>query len=228
MSSCDLSPSFVEEKIKRIKRKERVKRGIVASLVLFLCILLISSYFSKVVNPVVMSYASGEIEKMLVKASNNAVLSLSTVKYDDLIDTTYKDGEIVSITANSSVINSLANALAIETQRELDLQSTTNLKIPIGTVSGIAFLTGKGFNVTFDVQPIGNVTCSFSTSFTSSGINQTIHKIFVLVNSSAMVALPFNSQKVSKTIEYLVAECLIVGNVPQTYINVTSLGELCK
>lgn len=175
-----------------------------------------------------MSYASGEIEKMLVKSSNNAVLSLSTVKYDDLIDTTYKDGEIVSITANSSVINNLANALAIETQRELDLQSTTNLKIPVGTVSGIAFLTGKGFNVTFDVQPIGNVTCSFSTSFTSSGINQTIHKIFVLVNSSAMVVLPFNSQKVSKTIEYLVAECLIVGKVPQTYINVTSLGELCK
>lgn len=202
---------------------------VVFSLIFCFCSFLFFQYLINVVNPIIFTYGESEISKLLVTSCNNAILNISTVSYDDLIEIDYDSGgKISAIFANASRINNLANSLAIESQREIDLHAVLGISIPFGTCTGIGFLSGKGSAINFSVTPIGNVTSQFYTAFTSVGINQTSHKIFVSIKSEAALILPFGTKMVRKNIDYLVTECLIVGEVPSTYLNISSLGELYK
>jgi len=228
---CDdeINSCYVKSHIKLCKKRKIRKKIIIISLVTSFFLFLICQYFVNVVNPIIFAYGEAEINRLLVSSSNSAILNISTVSYDDLITINYDiNNDISSIVANSSSINILANSLAIETQREIDLNAKMGISIPFGTCTGIGFLSGKGSDINLSVSPIGNVTSQFFTSFSSVGINQTSHKIFITIKSEASLILPFGTKNVTKSIDYLLCECLIVGDVPNTYLNVSSLGELCK
>ena len=203
------------------KLRKKVLFGFFA---LMFCLAIFIMYLIKTVNPVILSYGEAEVNRLLVKSSNNAILNISTINYDDLFTINYDDesGEVLSIISNSQTINNIANSLAIETQKELDMNSSVGINIPVGTLSGISFLSGRGHNISFSVNPLGNVTCEFFTTFSSVGINQTSHKIYIRINSSASLILPFHSKVVNKNIDYLISECLIIGRIPQTYLNFSS------
>lgn len=166
---------------------------------------------------------------MLVEASNNAISKINTFSYDNLIHINYdSNNSISSIIADSQAINNIANTLAIDTQKQINDLSSLGITIPIGTFSGISFLIGKGSDVNLSVNPIGSVKCEFYTSFTSAGINQTLHKIYVAIESQASLILPFQMQKIKNLTSYLISECVIIGEVPSTYLNITSLKDLYK
>lgn len=197
-------------------------------MITFFCFLILE-YFINIVNPIIFSYGEAEINRLLIRSSNNAILNISSVTYDDLISINYDSNrDVTSIIANSSSINNLANSLAIETQREIDLNAKLGISIPFGTCTGLGFLSGKGSDINLSVSPIGNVSSKFYTSFTSVGINQTSHKIFISISSQASLILPFGTKNISKSIDYLICECLIVGDVPNTYLSISSLSELYK
>ncbi|NCB48735.1 MAG: sporulation protein YunB [Clostridia bacterium] len=228
---CDdeINSCYVRSHFKLCKKRKLIKNIIIFSLVICFFIFLICRYFVNVVNPIIFAYGEAEINRLLVSSSNNAIYNTSSVSYDDLITINYDiNNDISSIVANSLSINNLANSLAIETQREIDLNAKLGISIPFGTCTGIGFLSGRGSPINLSVSPIGNVTSKFFTSFTSVGINQTSHKIYITIQSEASLILPFGSKNVSKSIDYLLCECLIVGDVPNTYLSVSSLSELYK
>ena len=57
----------------------------------------------KIVNPIATSYGEAEVKRMLVKSSNNAILNISTIKYDDIITINYSEDGISSIVANTAL-----------------------------------------------------------------------------------------------------------------------------
>lgn len=229
MCEDEINSCYVKSHFKLCKKRKFKKKVIIFSVVLSFFIFLICQYFVNVVNPIIFAYGEAEINRLLVSSSNNAILNISTVSYEDLIIIKYDiNGDISSIIANSSSINNLANSLAIETQREIDLNAKLGISIPFGTCTGVGILSGKGSDINLSVSPIGNVTSKFYTSFTSMGINQTSHKIYISIQSEASLILPFGSKNVLKSIDYLICECVIVGAVPNTYLNVSSLSELYK
>lgn len=188
--------------------------------ILLLIVILFVVYVSRTINPIVLNYGEAEINRLLVKSCNNAILNISTISYDDLFDIKYDEkGNITSIIANAQTINSIANSLAIETQRELDINSSLGISIPIGTLSGITFLSGRGEKISFSVNPLGNITCDFFTTFNSVGINQTSHKVYIRINATASLILPFSTHQFTKAVDYLISECLIIGQIPDTYLN---------
>lgn len=228
---CDeeINSYYVKTHFKFYKRKKLRKKIIIISLVTTFFCFLILEYFVNIVNPIIFSYGEAEINRLLIRSSNNAILNISSVTYDDLISINYDSNrDVTSIIANSSSINNLANSLAIETQREIDINAKLGISIPFGTCTGLGFLSGKGSDINLSVSPIGNVSSKFHTSFTSVGINQTSHKIFISISSQASLILPFGTKSISKSIDYLICECLIVGDVPNTYLSISSLSELYK
>lgn len=74
-------------------------------------------------------------------------------------------------------------------------------------------------------MPIGNVLCKFSSKFTSAGINQTLHSIFVDVQTSVSIILPTRTVQVGGSSQVLIAESVIVGKVPDVYLNGNIFGE---
>ncbi len=218
---------FVENKFKREKKKRIRRLLLILFLVVFFVAFGVVIFLKKVVNPIVLSYGEAQVNKMLVASSNNAINEIATINYDDLVDVSYsQNGEILSIKANTKEINRIGNTLALHTQAKIDETTTLGVNIPLGTLSGLAFLSGVGSEITFKVNPIGSAQCSFYTSFSSCGINQTSHKIFVTIESKASLILPFGIKVIENKNTYVASEFVIVGKVPNTYLNITSLDDL--
>lgn len=221
--------SIYEEKYYKKRKKIKKKRKIIAILVIFFIVIIsLFTYYFKIINPVIIGYCKAEVNKMLYESANNSIKSvISQYNYDSLVKINYNsEGDISSIYANQIKINELANFISIRTQFEINKYLNLGVKIPLGTCSGLSILSGKGKKINLTINPISSVKCSFKTSFTSAGINQTNHKIFIIIETNSYLVLPLNSENISTNIEFLISECLIVGKIPQTYFNINSLSDI--
>ena len=165
---------------------------------------------------------------MTTTAVNDAVFQTmeNTSSYEDLVSIERNNaGDIVAITSDSLKINSLARRTASVAQKNLSELSAGGVRIPLGAFSGIEILAGTGPRVNVKIVPIGNVLCKFSSKFTSAGINQTLHSIFVDVQTSVSIILPTRTVQVGGSSQVLIAESVIVGKVPDVYLNGNIFGE---
>ena len=67
---------------------------------------------------------------------------------------------------------------------------------------------------------MGSVNASFASEFTSAGINQTRHRILINTSVYISVMLPTGSAGTEVISEAVIAETVIVGDVPDSYTNI--------
>ena len=181
-------------------------------------------YFRNNIVPTVMGSAIDEVRAMCTSSVNLAVTAVvgGGLEYDDLFSVVKnEDGDIEMVQANSPEINMIAREIANLAQANLDELGLKEISIPIGTFTGLALLMGLGPDVTISVMPIGSALCDFVSYFTSAGINQTLHKIYIDVHATINIVTPIDEPTITVKAEVLVAENLIVGNVPQFYFGGT-------
>lgn len=219
---------YIKKRFKTYRSKKFKQKLICFFLLVIFIVGLLIWYYVKIISPIILSYAEASIQKFLVKSSNSAIGEvINSFDYDDFVKVTYdSSGNVLTIEAQISKVNLVSNNLAKTTQDEMDKISKLGVNIPIGTCSGISFLSGKGNNINFSVEPIGNATCNFYTSFEEAGINQTNHKIFVCIESEATLMFPIGLKKINNSTNYLLAECVIVGKIPNVYLSAENLSSL--
>ena len=66
----------------------------------------------------------------------------------------------------------------------------------------------------------------FHSEFVSSGINQTLYRVNLLLTASVRLVMPGVSEIISVRAEAAIAESIIVGDVPQVYTNVASEEDM--
>ena len=71
----------------------------------------------------------------------------------------------------------------------------------------------------------GVASAAFSTEFESAGINQSRHKIFLSLHAQARLVIPGDAKQVDLKGQVLIAESIIVGEVPQSYVNVPEMDD---
>lgn len=169
------------------------------------------------VNPIVVDYTHAKIEAMTVKATNRAVNNIvSANTYRELLIIKYDAaGKIQSLTSNTLQMNNLSSDIALLAQGELELLANMGIAVPLGTFSGWPLLTGMGPSVNLRVVPVGSVNCSFLSEFIGAGINQTRHRVVLKVHSVVNLVMPLTSRRAEAEIEVLLAESIIVGEVPE-------------
>lgn len=206
------------------KNVRRLKPGIfriAVALTLFVAAFIFCTvYFRNNIVPTVMGSAIAEVRAMCTNSVNLAVTAVvgGGLEYDDLFSVVKnEDGDIEMVQANSPEINMIAREIANLAQANLDELGLKEISIPIGTFTGLALLMGLGPDVTISVMPIGSALCDFVSYFTSAGINQTLHKIYIDVHATINIVTPIDEPTITVKAEVLVAENLIVGNVPQFY-----------
>ncbi len=179
------------------------------------------TYLTKIVNPLVFNYASAQIEKLIAKSSNQAIESITlTFQYNDIVDIKYdSENKVSSMSYNQMKINEIGSKLVSLAQKEIDFIVKVGISIPIGTCSGISFFIGKGNDVKFSVNPIGDVLCSFNSDFKQAGINQTLHKVYINIKTEISLILPFGYRRIEKASQFLLSECVIVGKIPDVYLS---------
>lgn len=204
--------------MKAVKRK----RNISLIVFIFFIVFLVAVYYFKVILPIIKVYSSAETESVTEKAVNLAVSNVinRTINYNSLIDINYDNsGNIVSFSANQYEINTITREIIKETQQQLNTLGSDGVNLNIGTFSGIPFLIGKGPLVSLKLVPIGAVNGVFDSEFDSVGINITKHSLFLYVNIHVNIVMPIKNLEVYSTTQVLLAESVIIGKVPDVYLN---------
>jgi sporulation protein YunB len=171
-------------------------------------------------TPIAISMAEAKVTAIATQALNAAVVdSLDEITYDQFISTSYdENGNVSLLQANTARMNSLATQTALAAQEKIAEISSQKVSIPLGSALGIQLLSGKGPNVSVSVVPVGSVTCEFLSEFSSAGINQTRHRLYIKLTASMRVIMPSQSSSVTAITQVPVAETIIVGQVPSTYL----------
>lgn len=180
-------------------------------------------------RPVVETINAYQCHEAVTRIINNAILSeleRGGVEYEKLVTLSSNgDGEIVSVESNIVNINRLKTEVAERIEREMERMSDINIEIPIGTLLGIQLLHGRGFNVGMSVKPFGYTTTSIISEFSEAGINQTLHRIVIEINTNVDAVIPGISTRVPVTTSIIAAETVIVGRVPDAYTHVITESE---
>ena len=214
----------------KFHRKISKKKKLFIVLTVFLLILIfLFVFFNNYVNPIIITISEAKVKSMTTKAVNSAVQTVinNTDVYDELIDIMVDEqGNISLFQVKSIKINKLSKEISKTAQQNLEVVSAEGIGIPLGTLSGISVLVGLGPEINFYVSPIGSIQSSFSSEFESAGINQTNHRIYLTLDTSVSIVLPTSTKTVSTRSHILICESIIIGKVPETYLNSTSLDEM--
>ena len=205
-----------------LQRKSRKRRMIIAILLLCLIIASILLYVFCIINPVVKEATWASIYSLSTSAVSDAiydVIAEQNVKYEDLVEISYdNNGDISLISIDTVLVNNLARRFYQVAQVYLDRMGDNGLDIAIGTFTGLPFLVGIGPTVNIKLVQIGAMTSCFRSKFTSAGVNQTNHSLYIELHASVSLVLPTYSSTVDSITEFLVTESVIVGDVPDVYL----------
>lgn len=179
--------------------------------------LVVMSHLRTLLGDLAATRVSNSANRVVIEAVSDAISS-GEIRYDRLI-TFEKDnnGQITALQSNMAEFNRLQSAITTDVLSRLGQMGETELKIPLGTLTGSALLAGRGPRFTVRLQSVGSCTAHFENEFSDAGINQTTHRILLHVDVSMSILLPGFSTFTKVSNAFSVAETVIVGAVPDTY-----------
>ena len=181
-------------------------------------------------KPVLTSLATARVANTvngIVTAAVNDTVYSGGVDYDQLISFEKdKEGRITAVKSNMAEFNRLQAAIIDEVLTNLSEVSTRELSVPVGTLLGSPFLAGRGPLIRVRMQSVGSSSAHFENAFTSAGINQTRHQIYLAVDVYVSILLPGFSTMTKLSNHYAVAETVIVGSVPDNYTSFSNGADM--
>lgn len=224
------SPSdrYAQPKTKYYRKKRR--RKTIAAILLSLSLFTVGAafYFQHNVTKVLISVSEATMRAHTTVAINDAIYyTLSDgVRYEDLVTVERSlDGTVASVSSNALKINKIARDAAAISQSNLKNLSLDGIPVPLGALTGIEALAGFGPRIHIRIIPVSSVTCAFSSKFESVGINQTKHSVYLNVIADISIVMPSRTENFAVTTDILVCECVIVGAIPDVYLQADLFGK---
>ena len=128
------------------------------------------------------------------------------------------NGRITALKTNMSEVNRLKTDILNIINDEILALDTSDIGVPMGSLFLPEFLSGKGPVIPVHILSIRNSDAVFSSDFSQAGINQTLHKLTMEVSVDVAVLVLAQTTSFTVTSEVVVAETVIVGDVPQTFL----------
>ena len=80
-------------------------------------------------------------------------------------------------------------------------------------------MSGFGPEISINVSVVGTVDTNIKSEFIAQGINQTLHRVYVNFDCEMKIVTPVNNFSQKVTNQVIIAEHVIVGNIPNSYYN---------
>ena len=164
----------------------------------------------------------------LLAVSQQIVNNVVTGKLD-VLDTALlqfekdENGEITFVNSNVLYMNKLANEISLDIYKEINNLDYLYVDIPLGSLLGSDILNSFGPDIEIKFIPVGDVKTEFKTDFSSSGINQTKHKVFLIIQCQIKALSILADTLTTTNLEIPIVETVIVGGVPNTYYHLEGL-----
>ena len=168
-----------------------------------------------------------QLDNQASSAINEAIqeqISDGEIDYDKMV-TIEKDaaGNVTAMRANIGEINFLRTRILTRIDEKLMDLSIEELGVPVGSVVLPELFSGRGPNLPVRVIAVRTSDAAFRNEFQEAGINQTLHRIFFDIHVVVTILSLEGRQEIPVDSSVLVAETVIVGQVPTTYIDMEEL-----
>ena len=200
------------------------RRFTIAMLILISLSIIYSDYKIKMsLMEIAESKAQIEETEIIHRIINEQVVN--HIEYTDIV-TIHKDdkGKIVLIQPDTIMMNKIMSNTVMEIAHALNTMGEREIRIPMGALFGSKYWLDmdryEGEN-----NSTGQVYVQFMNKFDQAGINQTRHLVYFNVDSKIKIAVPFINEEIKVSTTVPIAETIIVGEVPDTYVNFINDGK---
>ena len=184
------------------------------------CVLLL--IFRSRYQDVIRELAETQVKNTTSDLANDAIakqIADGVIQYDRIVYFEKDlDGRITALKTNMSEVNRLKTDILNIINDEILALDTSDIGIPLGSLFFPELLSGKGPVIPVHILSIRNSDASFASDFSQAGINQTLHQLTMLVSVDVAVLVLGETSSFTITSEVVVAQTVIVGDVPATYL----------
>ena len=190
-------------------------------LLLVLGIILFFSFRSRY-RDIVRELAETQVKNTTSDLTNDAIarqIADGIIQYDRIVFFEKDlDGRITALKTNMSEVNRLKTDILNIINDEILALDTSDIGIPLGSIFLPEILSGKGPVIPVHILSIRNSDAAFSSNFTQAGINQTLHQLIMTVSVDVAILVLGQTGSFTVTSEVVIADTVIVGNVPNTFL----------
>lgn len=202
--------------------RRRVKRFLIWLSLLILAALTVFAVLRSRYYPVIRNLAETQVKNTASDLINDAIskqIAQGTIQYDRIVYFEKDlDGRITALKTNIGEINRLKTDVLNIINDEVLAADESSLGIPLGSLFFSEFFAGKGPRMPIRILAIRNSEADFYSQFTEAGINQTLHQLNMEVFLDVTVLVLGATSEFSISSHMVVAETVIVGAVPDTFL----------
>ncbi len=192
-------------------------------LVLFLAVF---GLFRGRYRDVIRDLAVTQVKNITSDLTNDAIakqIADGKVEYDRIVYFEKDlDGGITALKTNMTEMNRLKTDILDIINSEILALDSSDIGVPLGSIFLSELMSGRGPAIPVHILSIRNADANFVSRFTQAGINQTLHQVQMEVSIDVSVLVLGETVSFTMTSEVVVAETVIVGAVPETYLQTTS------
>lgn len=176
-------------------------------------------------QPALADLAAAQVERAVRGAAESAFGQL-LAEEPDLCKGLYTvgtgpDGAVATLEADSGKLSALRTDLLAEITRKVESLDSKELAVPLGSLTGWTLLSNRGPSIGVEVLAVSIPSAEFRSSFQAAGVNQTLHRATLEVSVEVTLLLPGGTTVENVDLSLPVSEIVVVGEVPQTYLNLT-------
>ena len=214
----------------RLKLERRLRRGLPSWVLTWLVaagvMLCAVRVTERALRPVLAAAARYQVRSQVTAAVEQWAardLQERGVDYSDFVTITRDEaGEITALSADMARLNLLRAELSAHLLERLE-DSQLELTVPVGSLLPIEPTWARGPELHLRALALGTASAEFESEFTSAGINQTRHRLWLELSVPVTVLLPGGGEELTVDSRLCVAETVIVGQVPQTWFQTGGL-----
>lgn len=209
------------------KRTFIIKRKTLKVVLVLAVAILVYKAIISYIEPVFEALCEDKVKSIATIISNQeSTKIMNKYQYEELY-TIEKDeaGNVVIIKSNVVPINNMISDLTESIQNRFNEMEKNEIKIPLGNLCGGYYFAGIGPSIPAKVRTSGTVDTEVKSEFIAQGINQTLHRVYVNFECYVKIITPVKNFEKKITNQVIIAEHVIVGNIPDSYYNLEGIDS---
>ena len=202
----------------RRKQKQTLIFKIISVLIVFSIIVLL---INAKISPVLVRCVKIEAENAASNAIDQSVtqfLKSKGITYSSVVKIEKnKNGVVTAITTDISKLNLLKSEVCNKISDIIEAQKNLEVRVPFGVIFGSEAFSGIGPVIKYHLYMVAVANCEIKNAFLSAGINQTLHRLILDIETKIYIVFPDRESVVTVNTNMCIAETVIVGLAPNGF-----------
>lgn len=210
--------------------KKTLYKKLFAMVIIFLGIIIVLFGLDNKLKPLIKMLSETRSKSIATRIINNTVteeLKSQGITYESIVDIERNtEGTVTSLNMDMVKLNQFKSHISLSVQEAINKCEPQEISLPLGTIIGGDYFVGRGPSFKFNLQLSASVVSEIESAFDSAGINQTRHQIILNITASTYAVIPWYKNANTVTTNFVIAETVIVGLVPDYYTSVENSEDV--